>query len=411
MQSRQTIRQIGAAIAAILVLLLGSTSIHADRIMVIGDSGAEPFAAALPTVLHENGHSDITVDVTPFIRDAKQMRTRASLDDIATWLDERPDVIVVHMSIGGNDWVYSGWRPFWADTPEERSLIAGIIRNVEIVVDHILSLRPDIQILWQAGDFPRPYSQGTPAEINTFLITFAEQKAQFAATRPGLNFVDTLGTLQVTYGFDGVQHTPFDPGFVIPPGDPSLPDPGFPSPFEAFIPNEPFHKTPEGYKLLAQAQYDLFYGPLLNGPDFQINSGLNDAWFNLATNGQGFLITVFPERKEMFLAWFTFDTERPPEDVTALLGEPGHRWLTAQGPYEGDTANLTIFVTEGGVFDAVEPVAETDPAGDGTITVEFAGCTEGLVNYEITSLDISGVIPIQRISPDNVSLCETLASP
>jgi hypothetical protein len=141
---------------------------------------------------------------------------------------------------------------------------------------------------------------------------------------------------------------------------------------------------------------------------FSINPGLNDAWYNPATNGQGFLITVFPDRKEVFLAWFTYDTERPPEDVTAMLGEPGHRWLTAQGPYDGDTANLTIFVTEGGVFDAAEPAASTDPAGDGTMTVEFADCTEGLVSYEITSLDISGEIPIQRISPDNVPLCESL---
>ena len=147
------------------------------------------------------------------------------------------------------------------------------------------------------------------------------------------------------------------------------------------------------------------------GNEFRINAGLNDAWFNLATAGQGFLISVFPDRKEMFLAWFTYDTERPPEDVSALLGEPGHRWLTAQGPYDGDTANLTVFVTEGGVFDAAEPAASTDPAGDGTLTLEFADCTEGLVNYEITSLDISGAIPIQRISPDNVALCETLASP
>jgi probable HAF family extracellular repeat protein len=144
---------------------------------------------------------------------------------------------------------------------------------------------------------------------------------------------------------------------------------------------------------------------------FEINAGLNDAWFNLATSGQGFLITVFPDRKEVFLAWFTYDTERPPEDVTAFLGEPGHRWLTAQGPYDGDTANLTIFVTEGGIFDSAVPVAETDPAGDGTLTLEFADCTEGLVNYEITSLGISGEIPIGRITPDNVALCETLASP
>ncbi len=143
----------------------------------------------------------------------------------------------------------------------------------------------------------------------------------------------------------------------------------------------------------------------------QINPGLNDAWYNPATDGQGFLITVFPVRKEVFLAWFTFDTERPPEDVTAFLGEPGHRWLTAQGTYDGDTANLTIFLTEGGVFDAAKPTATTDLGGYGTMTLEFADCTEGLVNYEITSLGISGEIPIERITPDNVALCETLGSP
>jgi N-acetylneuraminic acid mutarotase len=147
-------------------------------------------------------------------------------------------------------------------------------------------------------------------------------------------------------------------------------------------------------------------------PDpFFINSGLNDAWYNPATSGQGFLISVFPEIQQMFLAWFTFDIERPPEDVTAMLGDPGHRWLTAQGPYDGDTANLTIFVTEGGVFDSEEPATSTDPDGDGTMTLEFADCTEGLVNYEITSLGISGEIPIQRIVQDNVPLCEALANP
>jgi plastocyanin len=144
---------------------------------------------------------------------------------------------------------------------------------------------------------------------------------------------------------------------------------------------------------------------------FEINPGLNDAWYNPASNGQGFLIVVFPKIKQVFVAWFTFDTERPPENVIAFLADPGQRWLTAQGPYDGNTAILTIFVTEGGVFDAAEPVATTDLAGDGTLTIEFADCTEGLVNYDITSLDISGEIPIQRIVPDNVLLCEALASP
>ena len=148
-----------------------------------------------------------------------------------------------------------------------------------------------------------------------------------------------------------------------------------------------------------------------NTPPFNINPGLNDAWFNLATNGQGLLVTVFPDIKQMFLAWFTYDTERPPEDVTAFLGEPGHRWLTAQGPYDGDTATLKILVTEGGVFDSPVPAAETNVAGDGAMTLEFADCENGLVNYHIASLDISGEFPIERITADNVPLCEALASP
>lgn len=143
---------------------------------------------------------------------------------------------------------------------------------------------------------------------------------------------------------------------------------------------------------------------------FRINSGLNDAWYNPLTNGQGFLISVFPDTGRVFVAWFTFDVERPPEDVTAQLGDPGHRWVTAQGPYQGNTANLTLFVTSGGVFDSNEPPATTDPEGDGTIKLEFADCENGLVSYEITSLGISGEIPIERIVQDNVALCELLGS-
>jgi hypothetical protein len=148
--------------------------------------------------------------------------------------------------------------------------------------------------------------------------------------------------------------------------------------------------------------------PVCTDCQFMINAGLNDAWLNTATNGQGMTITVFPVIKEIFVAWFTFDTERPPEDVTAILGEPGHRWLTAQGSYNKDTAVLTIYLTEGGVFDSAVPAATTDQDGYGTMTIEFSGCNEGLVTYEITSLDISGVIPIERIVLDNVPLCELL---
>ena len=141
---------------------------------------------------------------------------------------------------------------------------------------------------------------------------------------------------------------------------------------------------------------------------FVINAGLNDAWYNPATNRQGFLITVYPISKLMFVTWFTFDTERPSEDASSLLGDPGHVWLTAQGPYNGDTANLIIYLTEGGVFDSAQPPASTDQAGIGTMIIEFADCNEALITYDIASPDISGEIPIQRIVSENVPACELL---
>ena len=69
---------------------------------------------------------------------------------------------------------------------------------------------------------------------------------------------------------------------------------------------------------------------------------------------------------------------------------------------------MTIYLTQGGVFDSAEPPAATDQDGYGTIAVEFMSCREGRITYDIPSLELSGDIPIQRIVLDNVALCESL---
>lgn len=153
------------------------------------------------------------------------------------------------------------------------------------------------------------------------------------------------------------------------------------------------------------------YTPTSQSEAFGINAGMSDAWFNPLTSGQGFVMAVYPKIGQMFVSWFTYDIERPADDLEAIIGEPGHRWLTAQGPYEGHTAELTIYRSAGGVFDAVTPAPVTDAAGEGTMTIEFADCNTALLSYELTSLGLTGEIPIQRIVKDNVSLCETLNSP
>lgn len=146
---------------------------------------------------------------------------------------------------------------------------------------------------------------------------------------------------------------------------------------------------------------------ILAANPYLINAGLNDAWYNPETNGQGFLIIVFPDIQQIFMAWFTYDTERPPQDVTAILGEPGHRWLTAQGPYEDNTAVLYLYSTVGGVFDSPQPAPLSEEIGE--IYVEFSSCNSGTVNYDMPDLGLQSVVPIERIALDNIALCEILS--
>jgi hypothetical protein len=395
-------------VAAFLVAsLLLSTPLQADGILVIGDSWAEPLGNALAEVLSENGVADVPVHTTPYWGGPRNLDTPEGRDAIAGWLEQWPGVDYLYMMMGQNNWLCC-WTADMIGTQEETELFESIIDHTENVLDYILSIRPDIQVVWTSGEYFRPHHLGTPSQINANHDRLADLAADFSNGRPELTFLEWNGILQVVWGFNGVPHTEFDPTYIIPPGDPSLPDPTLPSPQVTF--DNAAHPNRQGYKTLAKTLFDRYFFTRLSHSDFQINPGLNDAWFNPATNGQGFFISVLPERKQIFLAWFTFDSERPPEGTAALLGEPGHRWLTAQGSYEGDRASLTLFVTKGGEFDAAVPVPSTNPSGDGTLVLEFADCTQGLLSYAITSLDISGEIPIERIVPDNAALCETLGA-
>lgn len=172
-----------------------------------------------------------------------------------------------------------------------------------------------------------------------------------------------------------------------------------------------FHANRAGEQFMAENWFDSLQQvlPLVEPPGatFTINAGLNDAWYDPATDGQGFLIVVYEDIQLVFLAWFTYDTERPPGDVVANLGEPGHRWFTAQGPFDGNRAVLDVIVSEGGIFDSGVPLPENRV--DGKIELVFEDCKSATVNYEIESAGLSGTIPIQRVADGNVPLCEVLA--
>lgn len=121
---------------------------------------------------------------------------------------------------------------------------------------------------------------------------------------------------------------------------------------------------------------------------FNINEGVQGSWLNNATQGQGVFFDVVPSLNNLFaMAWFTW-TQTPGQ----------YDWLTAVGSYAGNTAQMNLFRSRGGRFNASNAVTNT-PAG--TATVTFTSCTAATVTYNITDPPSTGSFPLQRLLPAN----------
>ena len=150
-------------------------------------------------------------------------------------------------------------------------------------------------------------------------------------------------------------------------------------------------------------------------PPLVLNSGLNGAWFNPETSGQGILMEYLPkssaeEQDIAFMAWFTYDSEEPNENETTQVGAPGQRWLTGIGDANHELKSITfeITITSGGLFDNTQTV--THATGKGTMTITFEDCLNATATYTLTNSGFTGSFPLVRISPANENLCNRLSA-
>ena len=164
-----------------------------SRILVFGDSWARHNGPLLQEIITESGHTDIVV-VTEFKQESGDLSSASGLRHITFWFEQNPEADLVLLSTGVNDWTIN-CRADMVGTSAEASLIAAIIDNVEIIVDHILSIRPDAQILWSSYDFFRPLtSNATPTIVNGLQLKIAEQAEQLALHRqPELSYGNLYG--------------------------------------------------------------------------------------------------------------------------------------------------------------------------------------------------------------------------
>ena len=125
---------------------------------------------------------------------------------------------------------------------------------------------------------------------------------------------------------------------------------------------------------------------------FVINEGLQGAWFNSATSGQGYFFDIYPPSTTFVIAWFTWANTAGQYD-----------WYSGQGTWTGARADVEIFRTRGGRFNNPTPVQTTSA---GTASITFTSCSAATFTWNLTDPVSSGTIPLSRILPAS-QLCRT----
>jgi len=266
--------------AAALGLALGMTmsgpiSAAPDGVLLIGDSWAEQQwdDQAHALVFDALGFGQIPVygaATTESGTTAADWVQPGRLQTIADELAARPDVGIVQVTLGGNDFL-DAWSTA-LDPAQVAALTAGVQADLQLLTDFILDARPDVEILLSFYDYPNfvdtlgglvgllfcaplwsDLGQPSPLQLNTASIALEQAIARLAEQHSRIYHVSHIGQMQSLFGF---PDSGIPPGQIQPPGDPSLP-----SPTEALRLDgaDCFHLSAEGYDGIVMNQFDGYF--------------------------------------------------------------------------------------------------------------------------------------------------------
>jgi lysophospholipase L1-like esterase len=251
-------RVLPLSLAVLALCLAGAASAATPRILLVGDSWvAQAWASRVfQTALISKGLGDFEEkgDVTAIGgTTAAQWATAPYLQLITDELVANPEIDIVHLSIGGNDFLGA---PAGTDI---LVLAAQILADTQTVVDHILAIRPQARVVHSSYDY-------IPAGYNTEQGLLLQLLINQAAATPGSFVLNNLGVLHHVFGYPGQflpGETPLPggyPGYVPLQGG----DPAFVGHPDNFV--DQIHPNTTGYLALADHAIDEFYMPWLAPP-------------------------------------------------------------------------------------------------------------------------------------------------
>ena len=267
--------------------------VNEEKVLLIGDSWAFFMHSdeTFNTVFDHWGFSNFSYisNLTLAVNGARaeDFLEEARLAEIENQLNANPQIEVVHMSLGGNDFL-GNWHVDFTEA-ETEELGDETYDEVVAVMDFIKGVRPDIHIVYSGymyANFEEVINDVAPFEtshpfygnweemgfptfeqLNSLLNEFSDRIYDLSLTDPQLDFMNVPALMQYVYG----QEEPLgvDPGGTYAPYSQPLPygDITYPSPKESMrdygVARDCFHLSADGYFRMIDFQLQKFYHKFL----------------------------------------------------------------------------------------------------------------------------------------------------
>ncbi|MBN8703643.1 MAG: T9SS type A sorting domain-containing protein [Bacteroidetes bacterium] len=206
--------------------------------------------------------------------------TSARKVSILNALNSNPNIKIVHISLGGNDFI-NNWDTTWTQAQID-TLTQTTLDSITSIINFLRQQKPSLKIFLSTYDYPNfeevingstshPFygrwnAMKKPSfyQVNKLLSDFNVALSSYITTAPDLYFVNTLGLMQ--YYFGQTYNLPYAPFGSYPALTAPLPNGyiNYPSPMVAMntylmIIKDAFHLSPTGFEYLIGHQVKNYY--------------------------------------------------------------------------------------------------------------------------------------------------------
>lgn len=325
------------------------------RILMVGDSWSWiPWTlyTSIDDNLDKYGFTDLdaysTQDLSVNGKKTKYLLDTAILAKIETALNDYPEIDIINLSIGGNDFL-GNWNNSMSPASTD-SLLTAIINRVDTIIMKIWEIDSTIKIHMPMYDFPNfeeviynipfptqhPFyaswndmGQPTFLEINTELINIGTKAQNLANKYDHVTYVNSAGLMQNVYG----QNSPLGvaPGGTYAAGTAPVPGgfPNYPSPMNAMRDyalgvKDAFHLSEGGYRNFYDRNFkQVYFNHLRSDRDtvFSSQGGNKDGFVNSTSFGKNNIGIGLDSSGNLTSGIISFNTSGIPANDSVYLGK------------------------------------------------------------------------------------------